>query len=224
MKKWLIPTAALAAVLVAAIGTFAIAGGFDDDDDGGGQAQAVDDSAEDGVTDGDSPGSDEAKCAADATDCNDPNDQTGDVDGDAIGMCIEGVVDCVDTVVDGGAAGSCLEGTVDCIDTPGVADCEDTTVECNDTGGSGCTPESWVECEPRMTAVVFADLEQKVPGQEVTIASVEYTEWSDTSLGNPEDGMAYAEVITPGFKIVLEAGGQAYEYHTDLKDSFTIVN
>jgi hypothetical protein len=25
----------------------------------------------------------------------------------------------------------------------------------------------------------------------------------------------YAQVITPGYRVVLEAGGQRYEYHTD---------
>ena len=40
-------------------------------------------------------------------------------------------------------------------------------------------------------------------------------EWSDTSLGCPEPGMAYAEVITPGYLIRLAAGDQLFEYHAD---------
>ena len=42
-------------------------------------------------------------------------------------------------------------------------------------------------------------------------------EWSDASLGCPQPGMAYAQVITPGFRIALEAQGQLYQYHTDTK-------
>jgi hypothetical protein len=40
-------------------------------------------------------------------------------------------------------------------------------------------------------------------------------EWSDASLGCPQEGMMYAQVITPGYLIVLEAQGQTFEYHTD---------
>lgn len=49
----------------------------------------------------------------------------------------------------------------------------------------------------------------------IQLASVEAVEWSDTSLGCPQPGMMYAQVITPGFRVVLEAGGKRYEYHTD---------
>ena len=40
-------------------------------------------------------------------------------------------------------------------------------------------------------------------------------EWSDASLGRPQPGMMYAQVITPGYLVVLEADGQQYTYHTD---------
>jgi hypothetical protein len=44
---------------------------------------------------------------------------------------------------------------------------------------------------------------------------MEEQQWSDTSLGCPQEGFMYAQVITPGYLIVLEAQGQTYEYHTD---------
>ncbi len=40
-------------------------------------------------------------------------------------------------------------------------------------------------------------------------------EWPDTSLGYPEEGKAYAQVITPGLRIVLGVGSTLYEYHSD---------
>lgn len=49
----------------------------------------------------------------------------------------------------------------------------------------------------------------------VQVVSVQAREWSDTSLGCPKPGMFYAQVITPGYLILLEAGGQRLEYHTD---------
>ena len=38
--------------------------------------------------------------------------------------------------------------------------------------------------------------------------------WPDSSLGCPQKGMAYAEVLTPGYLIVLTTGNDEYEYHT----------
>jgi hypothetical protein len=37
--------------------------------------------------------------------------------------------------------------------------------------------------------------------------------WSNSSLGCPQPGMMYAEVLTPGYLILLNANGQDYEYH-----------
>ena len=50
---------------------------------------------------------------------------------------------------------------------------------------------------------------------DVTAMAVEPVEWSDASLGCPEPGKAYAQVITPGYRIVFEAGQKEYELHTD---------
>jgi hypothetical protein len=49
---------------------------------------------------------------------------------------------------------------------------------------------------------------------EILVISVEAVDWPDTSLGCPQPGMMYAQVITPGYLIVLEAEGQTYEYHS----------
>jgi hypothetical protein len=51
--------------------------------------------------------------------------------------------------------------------------------------------------------------------QEINLASLEAVEWRNTSLGCPQPGMMYAQVIVPGYRVMLEAGGQRYEYHTD---------
>jgi hypothetical protein len=49
----------------------------------------------------------------------------------------------------------------------------------------------------------------------IRLVSAEAVKWSDASLGCPQPGMMYAQVITPGFRVLLEAGGKEYEYHTD---------
>lgn len=52
------------------------------------------------------------------------------------------------------------------------------------------------------------------PGQ-LTIVAVEARDWPDSSLGCPQPGRAYAQIVTPGYRVVVRANGQQYEYHTD---------
>ena len=46
-------------------------------------------------------------------------------------------------------------------------------------------------------------------------------EWSDSSLDCPQPGMAYLQVLTPGYRIHLESGGNVYEYHSN-RDTYVI--
>jgi hypothetical protein len=54
-----------------------------------------------------------------------------------------------------------------------------------------------------------------VPATEVKVDTLERTTWPDRSLGCPEPGMAYAQVLTPGFVIRLQHEGRSYTYHAD---------
>jgi hypothetical protein len=55
----------------------------------------------------------------------------------------------------------------------------------------------------------------KIAPEAVLVVSVSDVDWSDTSLGCPQPGMFYAQVIVQGYKIVLSAGDQQIEYHSD---------
>jgi len=57
--------------------------------------------------------------------------------------------------------------------------------------------------------------ELSVSPQEVTVVSFEAVQWPDASLGCPQAGMAYAQVVTPGYLVLLEVGGRQVEVHTD---------
>lgn len=69
--------------------------------------------------------------------------------------------------------------------------------------------------EPVAAAITDLSEQTGIPADEIFLVSVEAVDWSDTSLGCPQEGFMYAQVITPGYLIVLEAQGQQYEYHTD---------
>jgi len=88
-----------------------------------------------------------------------------------------------------------------------------------------CTAEAtWPYEARRAVELAKADLARRleISVSEILVISVEAVDWPDTSLGCPEPGMMYAQVITPGYLIVLEAAGQTYEYHTDRSDQVVL--
>jgi hypothetical protein len=53
-----------------------------------------------------------------------------------------------------------------------------------------------------------------IPVEQVNLIAAYAVVWPDASLGCPQEGMAYAQVLTPGYLIHLEYGNNPYEYHT----------
>jgi len=69
----------------------------------------------------------------------------------------------------------------------------------------------------QVVTLAVADLSQQlsVPEESVLVKSVEAVQWPDASLGCPQPGMLYAQVLTPGYLVVLTVENQTYEYHAD---------
>ncbi len=59
------------------------------------------------------------------------------------------------------------------------------------------------------------DLAQRlsVTTDALTLVDAREVTWPNSSLGCPQPGMMYTEVLTPGFLIVLSDGNWHYEYH-----------
>jgi hypothetical protein len=55
----------------------------------------------------------------------------------------------------------------------------------------------------------------KISIDQIVTVKVESAIWPDASLGCPKKGVAYIQVLTPGFLVRLEAEGEQYLYHTD---------
>jgi len=51
--------------------------------------------------------------------------------------------------------------------------------------------------------------------EDIQVVSFEAVEWPDGCLGVHKRGMMCIQVITPGYRVVFEAGGEQYEFHTD---------
>lgn len=188
MTKWLLASGTVAVITAAALGALAIAGAFDSGD-----------TSRDGVS-------------AEADD--------GGTGADVVGVCVEGVPDCVDMIVDQyGEAGDDVAS-----DGPGDVDPDEPVTSEPITSGDGFDPDecsgmhNMKECEARTIDVAVADVSQRtgIDAEEITVGDVAYSEWSNACLDAAGPDEACAEVITPGFVVVLEAGGDEYEYHTDL--------
>jgi hypothetical protein len=54
-----------------------------------------------------------------------------------------------------------------------------------------------------------------LPAEGITVVSAEAVDWPDSCLGIIRPEALCAAVVTPGFRIVLEADGQRYELHTN---------
>jgi len=52
-----------------------------------------------------------------------------------------------------------------------------------------------------------------IPISQNQLADARDVVWSNSSLGCPQPGMAYAEVLTPGYLIFLNVNNKDYEYH-----------
>ena len=54
-----------------------------------------------------------------------------------------------------------------------------------------------------------------VPVDAVQVLSVESRNWPDSSIGCPQPEMLYAQVVTPGYLVLVEVSGEPFEYHAD---------
>jgi hypothetical protein len=59
-----------------------------------------------------------------------------------------------------------------------------------------------------------------VDASTLSVTAIEAVEWPDASLGCPEDGGVYAQVISPGYRITVTDDARTLEYHTGLSDAF----
>lgn len=73
-----------------------------------------------------------------------------------------------------------------------------------------------VDLTPAQRAALTALSENvSLPVDKIKLVSTEAVEWPDGCLGVQEEGLACTQVITPGFRVILEANGRQVEYRTN---------
>lgn len=48
----------------------------------------------------------------------------------------------------------------------------------------------------------------------IRLGSAESVTWQDGSLGCPQPGVMYTQMLVPGYRVRIEAGGRSWVYHT----------
>lgn len=66
-------------------------------------------------------------------------------------------------------------------------------------------------------------LADEVGGADFSLISSEGMQWPDASLGCPKEGFGYAQVITPGYKLVFDLAGESYPVHTNADGSHIVI-
>ena len=68
-----------------------------------------------------------------------------------------------------------------------------------------------------LTASLIAAIAEDlgVPPETVKVISMEPRNWPDSSLGCPQPDMLYAQIVTPGYLVLVDVSGERIEYHTD---------
>lgn len=69
----------------------------------------------------------------------------------------------------------------------------------------------------KLVAQARADLAKRLglPEASIQLERASAVDWPDSSLGCPQPGFMYSQIVTAGYRIVLSANGKQYEYHSD---------
>jgi hypothetical protein len=82
------------------------------------------------------------------------------------------------------------------------------------------------EASEKMFDMVKQHLAQRlnIAVDQIVLLDIKPVVWRDAGLGCPKPGVDYIQVETPGYNILLEAGGNTYRYHTDQTKRFVQCN
>jgi len=80
------------------------------------------------------------------------------------------------------------------------------------------------EVPPQLLAIFQDDLARRalVKPDAITVVSATEQQWPDGAMGCPQPGQMYTQMIVPGYRVVLKAGGDRYAYHSDTRGNFVV--
>ena len=78
-------------------------------------------------------------------------------------------------------------------------------------GGIAAERPAKVGSGPEAVAVSTVAAQTGLAPDQFNVISSEAVNFSDASLGCPQPGMAYPQVITPGYRVLVEGDGRSYD-------------
>lgn len=96
-------------------------------------------------------------------------------------------------------------------DSGTVGDSDEGGGDVGSSGGQDATTgvdERWVTAAEQDLAAHLG-----VAVADIVVVEGGNVDWNDSSLGCPEPGRSYLQVITPGYRLLLGHGDQRYHYH-----------
>ena len=80
------------------------------------------------------------------------------------------------------------------------------------------------EVPQQILALFRDDLARRalVKPETITVVSSTEQQWPDGSMGCPKPGEMYTQMIVPGYRVVLQAAGEKYAYHSDRSGKFVV--
>ncbi len=78
-------------------------------------------------------------------------------------------------------------------------------------------PEDPTDAPPEVEEAAMMELSNQtgIPIEEMEVVEAQWTEWPDACLGLGEPDQECAQVMTPGWQLTVEAGGETYGVRTD---------
>lgn len=69
--------------------------------------------------------------------------------------------------------------------------------------------------ESQVVEAALADLADRegVAVEDISVVQVREVDWPDTAIGCPEEGMSYAQMVVPGFQVILQVDERVFDYH-----------
>ena len=80
------------------------------------------------------------------------------------------------------------------------------------------------EVPQQILALFRDDLARRalVKPESITVVSATEQQWPDGAMGCAKPGEIYTQMIVPGYRVVLQAAGEKYAYHSDRSGKFVV--
>jgi hypothetical protein len=95
-------------------------------------------------------------------------------------------------------------------------------VACTTNTSPTSTSPTSVTIPPEASTAIDAALSDAashlaIARDQLAIVQIQAQQWPDSSLGCPQPGQLYSQIVTPGYLVVISGSGKELEYHTDAR-------